>query len=131
VRKSETLRGHGVFRTVTANGKRIDGKIIRSYSVISASPSPSFAIGMSVSGRRLNAVQRNRIRRRMREAFARERSRLAGTVEASGVSLATVFSFRPRNGEALKTAAFSDVHADVSSIIDKIISRIRQQWAQQ
>jgi ribonuclease P protein component len=131
VKKSEILRGHGAFRTVANAGRRLDGKHIRSFTVVTRSPAPSFLVGVTVYDRRLPAVVRNRIRRRMREAFARERSKLADAVTSSGVRVETVLGYRPHVGAGGRPVSFFELHEDIARLIDGIISRIHQQWPQQ
>ena len=131
MRKSETLHGHGAFRAVTTAGKRLDGTYVRSYTVAVKSTNPSLAVGVTIYDRTLNAVQRNRIRRRMRASVDLERKRLAETAAAGGVTLHVVLGYRPRKDTRGDQTPFVELHADLSRVIDGIINRIRQQWPQQ
>jgi len=108
----------------------LDGRYIRSYSLVKSSPDPAVVFGLTIYDRRVNAVGRNRIRRRMREAFTQERTKLASAAAASGVSVEAVLGFRPPAGTSWTTISFAELHADIARVIDAIISRIRQQWPQ-
>ena len=99
--------------------------------MVTRSPDPSFLVGMTVYDRRLPAVIRNRIRRRMREAFSRERAKLADAVTSSGIRVETVLGYRPHAGATNRSVSFLELHEDIARLIDGIISRIHQQWPQQ
>lgn len=131
MRKSEILRGHGAFRAVTTSGRRIDGTSLRSYSLATPSERPAIAIGVTVYDRTLNAVARNRIKRRLREAVTRERTRLFDAAAGAGVRLEVVLGYRPRGTPGPGNRPPAGLSADVARVIDGIISRIRQQWPQQ
>jgi RNase P protein component len=98
---------------------------------VKRSPDPSIIFGLTVYDRRLNAVARNRMKRRMREAFTRERPKLAAAAAATGVSIEAVLGFRPPAGIGRKPVSSVELHADIARVIEAIISRIRQQWPQQ
>lgn len=131
MRKSEILRGRGVFRGVTNAGRRSDGKYLRSYTIVTQSAEPSLAIGVTVYDRTLNAVQRNRIKRQLRASVDRERNRLFAAVTGAGVAVHMVLGYRARGSTEKHHTPFVELHADVARVIDGIISRIRQQWPQQ
>jgi ribonuclease P protein component len=129
VRKSETLRGHGAFRAVATGGRRLDGRFIRSYTKVASSTRPGWVVGVTVYDRRLTAVERNLVKRRLREALGRERLRLTDAVRTAGVRVEAVLGYRPQAGE--RPVSFADLHTDLARVLDGIISRIRQQWPQQ
>jgi RNase P protein component len=99
--------------------------------VVTRSADPSFTIGVTVYDRRITAVQRNLIRRRMSEAFTRERRRFAEAVQSSGVRVEAILGYRVRAGAGERSTPFAELHADIAHVLEGIISRIRQQWPQQ
>jgi ribonuclease P protein component len=65
----ETLRGFGVFTRVITQGKRYEKKPIKAFVTLSSSSYSALRVGYAVTKGIRKAVQRNRIKRLMREAF--------------------------------------------------------------
>lgn len=128
MRKSETLRGRGSFRAVARSGMRVDGIYLRSYALLRSATPPSFAVGVTVYGRGINAVRRNRIKRRLREAIRKERGRILEAVCATGTRLELVLGYRKGGEEPI--APFAELHADVIRAMERIFRRM-QQWPRQ
>jgi ribonuclease P protein component len=73
LKKTEILRGGPHFREALLRGERIEGKFLRCYYVVTNRASVPLKVGVAVSGRALNAVQRNRIKRLLRQAVTAEK----------------------------------------------------------
>ncbi len=129
MKKSDTLRGHGIFRSVARGGRRLDGKFLRAYARVSRGQKPAWVAGVTVYDRSLTAVERNLVRRRLRAAFDREQTKLAETARASGLRVEVVFGYRPQSGG--RVPRFAELHADLAALLEAMINRIRQQWPQQ
>jgi ribonuclease P protein component len=69
--RSERLRGAGAFQEVFQRGKRIEAA---SFLLLWLPTPASWKIGFAVSRQVRGAVRRNRVRRRLREAFRSARS---------------------------------------------------------
>lgn len=126
VKKAETLRGRGVFRSVARTGMRVDGTYLRAYALVTPSSSPSFVVGVTVYGRGFTAVRRNRIRRRLRAAVDRERGRIRETVQAAAVRLELVLGYR--SPAETPIAPFTDLHEDCVRVLDRTFTRM-QAWS--
>lgn len=125
MKKAETLRGRGAFRSVAQMGMRVDGTYVRAYVLVTSSSSPSFAVGVTVYGRGFTAVRRNRIKRRLRAAVDRERGRIRETVQAAAVRLELVLGYRSSADTPI--IPFTDLHEDCVRVLDRTFRRM-QQW---
>ncbi len=67
LRRAQCLRGQGVFSRLLRRGRRIDGDLLR--LVVAAGDARLPRLGQTVSRKLGGAVDRNRIRRRVRELF--------------------------------------------------------------
>lgn len=67
LRRSQRLRGQGVFSRLLRRGRRIEGDLLR--LVVAAGTEALPRLGQTLPRKLGPAVQRNRIRRRVREIF--------------------------------------------------------------
>jgi ribonuclease P protein component len=65
-----SLRGRKEFGRVYALGRRVRGRVVTVYACPSQVARSEIRLGLVVAGRGTSAVARNRIRRRLRAAFA-------------------------------------------------------------
>lgn len=118
------LRGYGAFRRVFALGQRVDGTLVRCAVLVEMSAQTGLRVGYAVSSRAHNAVRRNRLRRLMREAFARERGLLLEEVGEKGRSLSLVFSFKGGPGVDIRRLKLPVVHADIAGICRQLRKKL-------
>lgn len=82
-RRADRLLRSGEFQHVTRHGRRV---VVRAFVVLVAEPQPAASgsrprLGVTVSRRVGGAVVRNRVKRRIREWFRRDRRRLRGGLD--------------------------------------------------
>jgi ribonuclease P protein component len=118
------LRGHGAFRRVFALGQRVDGKLVRCTARIEGSSGVDLRAGFAVSSRAYGAVQRNRLRRLMREAFVQEESLLLEALAAKGRSLDVVFTFRSGGATEVRRLKLQAVRVDMAGICRQLIKML-------
>jgi ribonuclease P protein component len=122
VGRPATLRGRGAFDRVFSLGRRIDGDLLQCFFI--AQPGEGIAAGFAVSSKRFNAVRRNRLRRLMRVAFARERSVLVPPLGRNRMSASIVFVFRPAKNVVGARLRLEPVQKDIAAICGKIAARL-------
>ncbi|MGB2957437.1 MAG: ribonuclease P protein component, partial [Bacteroidota bacterium] len=93
MKREQTLRGRTAFEKVFRGGRRFDGRLVRCYALVESGS--RVRAGFVVPRRKLNAVQRNRVKRLMREAFMWEQGILADRLQRSELSASLLFIFRP------------------------------------
>jgi ribonuclease P protein component len=82
--RDDRLRKRREFEECYASGVRASGRFIQVFLSAGEAPAdrPHCRLGISVPRRVGNAVIRNRVRRRLREIFRRERAALPGSATA-------------------------------------------------
>ena len=125
-RKRESLRGRGAFRDVYSRGEKVEGRYIRCFVTREkGTPSPDgprVIIGTSVSRTIRRAVDRNRIKRLVRESYRVHKSVLWGTAERMSSTITVLFSYPARRAKALPLPSFQEIDSDVVQIIGAIDS---------
>jgi ribonuclease P protein component len=116
------LRGRKNFVHLYRHGKRIEGSLLSCFTAIlpnSSGVNVKFCFAVSVQRRAGSAVQRNKIKRWVREAYRRNIKVLTDHVERTDSPIAVLFSYRRH--ETNKTIRYADIERDVQYILEKII----------
>jgi ribonuclease P protein component len=106
LRREYSLRRNKEFRYVYKRGRSVSDKNLMLIYVVTKTP--HLKVGFSVSKKLGNSVQRNKLKRRMKEAFFS----LLG-----GVSQNCLLVFVPR--ETARDAEFSDILFSVDNLLKK------------
>jgi ribonuclease P protein component len=122
VKKNETLRGRGVFRTLITGGRRLDGTVLRCYYQMVPGQARALQIGVGMQDRGSGAVRRNRVRRRIRAAVDLERRRLNAGVADRSSALLVLFTLR-RGVDPVRTG-FPAIHADLARLCTTLLARL-------
>lgn len=77
----ETLRGFGSFTRVITLGKKYESKPIKAFVFSSISKKAGLRVGFAVTRGMRKAVQRNLIKRLMREAFRTKREEFSARID--------------------------------------------------
>lgn len=106
MRREYSLRRNKEFRYVYKKGRSVsDGNIVLIYVI---TKTPRLKVGFSVSKKLGNSVQRNRIKRRMKEAFFS----MAGEISSKSLLV-----FVPR--DHAKDLSFSELKASEERLLKK------------
>jgi len=116
LKKKQILRGRATLERVFTAGRRIDARLFRCYVWSEESPAGTLAAAFGVPSRGIVAVYRNRVRRLMREAFARESDPLAAQCKASQKAVSLLFVYRPSKSVDVRRLTLSAVRAEIAHL---------------
>ena len=106
MRREYSLRRNKEFRYVYRKGRSVsDGRMVLVYVI---TKTPHLKVGFSVSRKLGNSVERNRLKRRMKEAFF---------LTLDGVSKNCLLVFTPR--ESAKDMAYAEIAASIGKLLKK------------
>lgn len=124
LKKSEILRGRKNFRKVFDQGKRINGNVLRclvlndALSSPPASARPVFGVVISRTLRR--AVDRNLVKRRIREAYRLNKHMLDAVAGGESSPGTLVFAYFPRRKDS-RIPAFDEIEDDVKFLLMNVL----------
>lgn len=130
MKKSTVLHGYGSFRRVFSEGRRIEAVVLRGVCRATGNEHSSCRAGISVHSKAWNAVQRNRIKRRIRASLDRELPALERSLEGRNAALELVITNRPVRHHAVPPYSFRLIHADVVTIVEEVVKRVCRDWPQ-
>jgi ribonuclease P protein component len=116
---SGTLRGLGAFRVVMRSGLRWDAGFLRSYLLVERSVQTSFRVGISVSAKDFTAVQRNRLRRLVREGVRRQKPAVCAAL--AGASSRADMVVQVRRDVDPRRVRLSDVEPLMAQLTKRLI----------
>lgn len=135
-RKFEALRGKKNFDRLFHRGTPVDGRILRCLVLwdtqIEPSSNPDVSIGIAISRTMKRAVDRNRIRRLIRESYRRHIETLDSCVGQSTHPLALVFIYSSKKQTTeWRPPTFQDIEKDVVWLLSRVNEHFirKVQWS--
>jgi ribonuclease P protein component len=116
--------GGASFKKILRVGERIDAGQLRSHVLVRPGEPVALRAGYAVWGRKCNAVQRNRLRRLLREAFARERAVLLRSLEDVRCEVSVIFVLRCPENTNVKTIRWSALRENMETACRTIAARL-------
>ncbi|MCK5571270.1 MAG: ribonuclease P protein component [Bacteroidetes bacterium] len=98
------------------SGRRFNGRLVSCYALLEGESATPLRVGFAVPRRSLNAVQRNRVRRLMREAFVCERESLMQKLRSLRLSASLLFIFRPASTLDVRRLRLGPVRMDIAAV---------------
>ena len=129
LRKSEILRGYSVFSDILKNGESIHSSALQCYVKKKKKErnTPSVCVGFAVPRRDVSlAVDRNRVKRLLREAFRANKELLNEAAVNADVELALIFIFRNGRRADVRRLRYASIERDVKDVMSKIISMTKR-----
>jgi len=123
--KSEIIKKKKYFKNIYERGTEFSGKILRCL-VVRTEPNEMFVkanvvFGVSVGRNVRLAVDRNRIKRLVRESYRRNRNLIKPLSEKATCTTAMLFTFRQKRGTIFRLPTFNEVENDMKNIINQIL----------
>jgi len=127
LRKSEILRGYSVFSDILKNGESFHSSALQCYVAKEKREknTPAIRAGFAVPRRNVPlAVDRNKLKRFMREAFRINKERLYEAAGKTDLQITLVFIFRNGGRADVRRVRYANIESDVKDVMSKIISMI-------
>jgi ribonuclease P protein component len=124
VKKPDALRGRGSFRDVLAQGRRIEGVLLRCSFTACPDPAVPLRVGFRVSAKRYNAVRRNRIKRLLREAVRLSAGALSRRLEETRTGVSLVVTFKGSEDLPIARLKLCHIRTDVEMFCAKIAATL-------
>jgi len=128
LKKSEILRGKKNFSIIFTQGRKTEGRYVRGLFVtgvpLSGSVHPSCVVGFAVAQKVRRAVDRNKLKRLLRESYRRNKSILHPIIGKSPAPLALVFLFTKGATHVSELPTFDDIERDVKKILSEIVTSV-------
>jgi len=120
------LSSAGVFRRVFSGNQRFVTPAITFYFKTSPSINPACSVGFAVSSKHYNAVERNYLKRRMREAKRKSITQINTVLEKHGLCMDLVMTARGNLG-CIRKITLADITGDVESFCHHIATNLNKQ----
>ncbi len=118
--KIEILRGHNAFKRVFTQGKTVDAPFIKAFVLCKKEDIPQLLVGFSVTRSIRKAVERNFLKRRMREAYRHNKMQLYQLIESAEISLTIVFFWKAYPNAPVKKISYSSIEQNIQHILQTI-----------
>ena len=130
LRKSEILRGYSVFSDILKNGESVHGSVLRCYfkKLKKDNNLPSVRAGFAVPRRAIVlAVDRNKLKRFMREAYRKNKAQLCEAANTTDFQVALIFVFRNAGRGNVRRIRYASIESDLKNVMVQIISMMARQ----
>ena len=127
LRKSEILRGYSVFSDILKNGESVKASVLQCYFKRRQRKTNAPAVCAVFAVPRKNvarAVDRNKVKRLLREAFRKNKERFHTTITLNDVQLSVVIIFRNADRADVRRMSYSVIESALNDAMSKIISRV-------
>ena len=124
LKRNEILRGVKNFRLLYKEGRTIEGKFLRCsiLSTLNEDIHDETKISMGIKVGRLlkRAVDRNLIKRLVRESYRKNKGLLKTREEKNAHTLIILFSYKPKSTNIFPLPSLEEIEEDVVNILTKI-----------
>ncbi|MBI5464850.1 MAG: ribonuclease P protein component [Ignavibacteriales bacterium] len=118
------MRGHGAFASVISKGTPIFIPPIRAYFLIDESRAGRTGVGFATTRQLRSAVERNRAKRLMREAYRLEKKMLDSQPQRKPTTM--VLMYVGRTNRPINTAGLEDIRGPIRKVLKHICRQSKQ-----
>ena len=125
--KREIIRGYKAFTRVISRGAIIDTPRVKAYILWEKSAVPLFQVGFAVPRSFRKAVDRNRAKRILREAYRKNKQHLVSEVTArKSLCVSIVFLFKRCEQRLTRRNTYAEVEKDIQRIFEKLRAQVQK-----
>ncbi len=121
LKRSEILSGRNNFQLVFQQGRKIQGKYLHCLVLaddrLKLRPGSSSGVGFTAPGQLKRAVDRNRLKRLLREAYRINKAILRPRLKRQSKPLALVFLYSSNVTKSQRFPAYQDVETDMKNLL--------------
>lgn len=125
--KAEILRGKHSFKDVFVHGKFVETTYLQGRISFVSDPKDTsgvrISVGFTIRRGLLTAVERNRLRRLMRESYRRNKNILLSKPEMLKKRVNLIFIYSPQFEIDVSAVSFKSIDSDLKMILSTIASR--------
>lgn len=125
LKKNEILRGYKVFSRVITTGKSIRRGNLSFYYIVGSLESNKIELGFAVSKKVKNAVNRNRVKRLMKDYFRLNKSAFYELLLSKGCSLESVVIFNSNRMDIINKINLTGIKADFDQIFNELKNNLK------
>ncbi|MFI5253219.1 MAG: ribonuclease P protein component [Bacteroidota bacterium] len=128
LKKSEILRGRNSFREVFENGRKCECKFLRCFYLLDEQTNRSnsaVSAGFAVSRQFTRAVDRNRVKRLMRESYRIHKQILIAKCQVQLLRVRAVFLYAPPSNVVMPLPSFGEIDEMMQSLLSAINIPVR------
>jgi len=131
LQKNEILRGEKQFRRLIHNGNVVSSGKIKCYYIVERAirddSQISVKVGFSVPRRTVRkAIDRNHLKRLMRESFRTQKPMLVEYLKKTHHSLDILFIYRSKTNQHPRSMKLADVQADITGVLNRLRNQITE-----
>ena len=125
LKRREILRGWKKIQEVYRTGEKINGKFLRCYLRLETGldeGTPNKPLVCFIVDREIKkAVERNKIKRLLRESYRQQKYILLDQLQKSNLRLLLIFLFSPKKNKNVRLPTYHEIYEDVGNIFQKIL----------